>query len=73
MFLQKFLSSNSLFWSGPEVPSGRVFWPEGVTLAMLLFLHRLDFSRIHDVGMLELRERPGAMCGDVFRGWGWLG
>eukprot|EP00435_Cladocopium_sp_Y103_P025821 s883_g6.t1 len=28
----------------------------GVTLAMLLFLHRLDFSRIHDVGMLELRE-----------------
>lgn len=32
------------------------FWP-GIALALLSFLHRLDFSRIHDVGMLELRER----------------
>jgi len=44
--------------SPPKFPLGL----EGVTLAMLLFLHRLDFSRIHDVGMLELRETPGAMC-----------
>ena len=28
----------------------------GLTLAFLAFLHRLDYSRIHDVGMLELRE-----------------
>lgn len=28
----------------------------GIALALLSFLHRLDFSRIHDVGMLELRE-----------------
>ena len=28
----------------------------GVTLALLAYLHRLDFSRIYDVGMLELRE-----------------
>ncbi|CAJ1376933.1 unnamed protein product, partial [Effrenium voratum] len=34
-------------------------WPAlmpGLSLAILTFLHRLDFSRIHDVGMLELRE-----------------
>eukprot|EP00438_Fugacium_kawagutii_P015589 Skav229722 [mRNA] locus=scaffold49:353216:360839:- [translate_table: standard] len=29
----------------------------GIALAMLAFLHRLDYSRIHDVGMLELREK----------------
>ena len=31
----------------------------GLTLAFLAFLHRLDYSRIHDVGMLELREKLG--------------
>ncbi|CAE7656161.1 PFK5, partial [Symbiodinium pilosum] len=28
----------------------------GISLFILTFLHRHDFSRIHDVGMLELRE-----------------
>ncbi|CAK9009398.1 C-mannosyltransferase dpy-19 (Protein dumpy-19) [Durusdinium trenchii] len=32
------------------------YWMLGIALALLSFLHRLDFSRIHDVGMLELRE-----------------
>ena len=31
----------------------------GISLFLLAFLHRLDFSRIHDVGMLELRELFG--------------
>ena len=31
----------------------------GCTLALLCYLHRLDFSRIYDVGMLELREPLG--------------
>ena len=31
----------------------------GISLFVLAFLHRLDFSRIHDVGMLELRELFG--------------
>lgn len=34
-------------------------WGAGLTLAFLAFLHRLDYSRIHDVGMLELREKLG--------------